>query len=122
MTVDPSTVSVGSPILDGHAVRAMWGGGKRSVQVACTTRTELGSDPAGLPTYAATCRFWTPRGPKTVGISYSLEEAENGFIVTMQARATLDELGLGPPSHPFVVVLGPVELSASVSLRPSSIP
>jgi hypothetical protein len=116
MTIDPKSVSTGDTLRDAQAQRVVLSGDEGALLVASTDR--LPSIPTPEGTYVLGASTWMDarRGRKHLDLRYTWEgDAESGTI-RFTHEATLEELGLRPPAHPFITVTGPLTVKFSAKL------
>lgn len=111
--LDPSTVKTDHPVLDGLIARQMLRAAEGPIVLGATSRLRppkgaSAEDGAAAPLLGGA--FWLDarRGGKALAIRYRYTGDRSGGVLEVEHRASLDELGLPPPAHPFVRVTGPV--------------
>lgn len=116
IVVDPGTVDTGDALRDRHIARAVLGHGSGNLFIGATDRLPPQAAPEGGYILGASAWMDARRGRKHVELRYRWKPGGGGGVFSFEHEATLEELGLPPPQHPFVHVTGPVKLRLSAPL------
>lgn len=120
MTVDPSSVRTGDTLRDKHIAEFVLSQSSGNLLVASTDR--LPSLPAEGGGWILGASTWmdAKRNRKHLDLRYLWKAKAGGGVLEFEHIASLNELGLRTPKHPFVEVTGPVKIQFKAPLvRPN---
>lgn len=116
ITIDPNSVQTGDSLRDQHIARVVLSESAGNLFIASTDR--LPSLPAEGGGWVLGASTWMDarRNRKHLDLRYLWQPKGDGGTFEFEHVASLADLGLRPPKHPFVEVTGPVKLRFKAAL------